>query len=77
MKAQDLVQCPDGCCQGDELLCLSIPCPVSIVILGLELQLELPCLKLTSPNDLTQEQTQQVRNVLTNLLQNLGTTAAQ
>jgi hypothetical protein len=66
-------QCPEGCCQGDEILCISIPCPITIVLLGLELQLELPCIRLTSPDNLTLTQTQQILASLTNILGNLGT----
>jgi hypothetical protein len=69
-------QCPEGCCQGDEILCISIPCPITIVLLGLELQLELPCIRLTSPDNLTPTQTQQILASLTNLLGNLGTNIA-
>ncbi|WP_227940100.1 hypothetical protein [Alkalihalobacillus deserti] len=66
-------QCPEGCCEGDELLCVSIPCPITIVLLGLELQLELPCIRLTSQDDLTADQVQQLLGFLSNLLGNLGT----
>ncbi|HZG59352.1 MAG TPA: hypothetical protein VEY68_02420 [Anoxybacillus sp.] len=66
-------QCPEGCCEGDEILCISIPCPITIVLLGLELQLELPCIRLTSPDNLTPTQAQQILAFLTNLLGNLGT----
>jgi hypothetical protein len=64
-QTQQQPQCPEGCCQGDEILCISIPCPITIVLLGLELQLELPCIRLT--------QTQQILASLTNILGNLGT----
>ncbi|OAT74548.1 hypothetical protein A7K69_02235 [Parageobacillus thermoglucosidasius] len=66
-------QCSEGCCQGDEILCISIPCPITIVLLGLELQLELPCVRLTSPDNLTPAQAQQILASLTNLLGNLVT----
>lgn len=42
MEAEVLQQqpeCPEGCCDGSEILCVSIPCPVTVVLLGLELQL--------------------------------------
>ncbi|RHW41551.1 hypothetical protein D1B31_07460 [Neobacillus notoginsengisoli] len=65
-------ECPEGCCTGDEILCISIPCPISIVLLGLDLQLELPCIRLSSVNGLTAGQTQQVLAVLANLLGALG-----
>lgn len=66
-------QCPDGCCTGNEILCVSIPCPISIVLLGLQLQLELPCIRLTSQDNLTPAQVQQLLGFLSNLLGNLGT----
>ncbi|MGP4107906.1 hypothetical protein [Virgibacillus sp. L01] len=69
---QQQPECPEGCCQGDELLCVSIPCPVTIVLLGLELQLELPCIRLTSEDNLTPDQAQQILDFLSNLLGNLG-----
>jgi hypothetical protein len=75
-QTQHQPQCPEGCCQGDEILCISIPCPITIVLLGLELQLELPCIRLTSPDNLTPTQTQQILASLTNLLGNLGTNIA-
>ncbi|MFZ5988945.1 MAG: hypothetical protein ACOYWZ_17725 [Bacillota bacterium] len=64
--------CPEGCCQGNEILCISIPCPVTIVLLGLTLQLELPCIRLTSQDGLTGDQVNQLLQVLTSLLGNLG-----
>jgi hypothetical protein len=66
-------QCPEGCCQGNEILCLSIPCPVSIVLLGINLQLELPCLRLTSTSPLTAAQTNQLLRVVSNVIGSLGT----
>ncbi|MFC4321265.1 hypothetical protein [Litchfieldia salsa] len=66
-------QCPEGCCEGNELLCVSIPCPITIVLLGLELQLELPCIRLTSQDNLTPDQVQQLLGFLSNLIGNLGT----
>ncbi|MDF2946423.1 MAG: hypothetical protein K0S51_1102 [Bacillales bacterium] len=69
-------QCPDGCCQGNEILCVSIPCPISIVLLGLELQLELPCIKLTAQDSLTPAQIQQILSVLSGIIGSLGTNIA-
>ncbi|CEG25636.1 hypothetical protein [Bacillus sp. B-jedd] len=69
-------QCPEGCCTGDEILCISIPCPISIVLLGLDLQLELPCIRLSTVNGLTAGQTQQILGVLANLLGALGSISA-
>ncbi|HEY4554083.1 MAG TPA: hypothetical protein VIG80_12905 [Bacillaceae bacterium] len=71
-SSQNQNQCPEGCCDGSEILCVSIPCPVTIVLLGLELQLELPCIRLTSGDNLTTDQVQQLLNFLSNLLGNLG-----
>lgn len=67
-------QCPEGCCTGNEILCVSIPCPIDIVLLGLQLRLELPCIRLTSPGDtpLTQGEVQQIIQVLTGVIGNLG-----
>lgn len=77
LKQQQPTQCPEGCCTGDEILCVSIPCPISIVLLGIDLQLELPCLRLsTQSSNLTTDQTQQLLSVFTNLLGNLGSTIA-
>jgi hypothetical protein len=76
-KAKSVVaqqqECPSGCCQGNEILCLSIPCPVSIVLLGINLQLELPCLRLTSTTPLTGAQANQVLQALTNVINSVGT----
>ena len=71
-QAQEQNQCPDGCCTGNEILCVSIPCPINIVLLGLDLQLELPCIRLTSQDNLSSDQINQLLQVLTNLLGNLG-----
>lgn len=65
-------QCPEGCCTGTEILCVSIPCPVQIVLLGIDLTLELPCLRLNSGSDLTGEQITQLLGVLQGLLGGLG-----
>jgi hypothetical protein len=66
-------QCPAGCCQGTEILCISIPCPITIVLLGLTLTLELPCVRLTSPNLLTPSDITDILQSLINLLGALGT----
>lgn len=64
--------CPESCCTGDEILCIGIPCPIDVVVLGIELQIELPCVRITSPTDLTDEQIQQLLGVLTTILSSLG-----
>ncbi|WP_026674850.1 hypothetical protein [Alkalihalobacterium bogoriense] len=67
--------CPDSCCTGDEILCIGIPCPIDIVLLGIELQVELPCVRISSPEDLTEDQVQQLVGVLQGILSaiaNLG-----
>ena len=73
---EDQAQCPPGCCTGDEILCISIPCPITIVLLGLELQLNLPCLSLTSVDNLSTSQVEQLLGFLANLLGNLGSGVA-
>lgn len=70
--AQQQTMCPEGCCTGDEILCVSIPCPISIVLLGIDLQLELPCLRLTSGSGLTAAEVQRLLAFLTGLLGSLG-----
>jgi hypothetical protein len=67
-------ECPEGCCTGNEILCVSIPCPIDIVLLGLQLRLELPCIRLTSQGDtpLGEADVQQLIRVLTGILGNLG-----
>jgi hypothetical protein len=64
--------CPDGCCVGDEILCISIPCPITIVLLGIQLQVELPCLRITSPDELNGEHVNQLLGIVSALLGNLG-----
>ncbi|WP_019415147.1 hypothetical protein [Paenisporosarcina sp. TG20] len=64
--------CPDSCCTGEEILCIGIPCPIDIVLLGVELQVELPCVRVTSPEDLTDVQVRELLGVLTGVLQGLG-----
>jgi len=64
--------CPDSCCTGDEILCIGIPCPIDIVLLGIELQVELPCVRVSSPGDLTEDQVQQLLGVLQGILGALG-----
>lgn len=61
-------RCPEGCCTGEEILCISIPCPVQIVILGLELELNIPCISLGANQDLTDAQLQQILELLRGLL---------
>lgn len=70
-------ECPEGCCDGSEILCVSIPCPVSVVLLGLQLQLELPCIRLTSPSDLTAEQLQQLLDLLSGIIGGLGSNVSE
>lgn len=72
-QAQQTQQgCPSGCCTGNEILCISIPCPINIVLLGLNLTLELPCVRLTSTTPLTAAQTNTVMQSLTKILESLG-----
>lgn len=69
---QQVPGCPEGCCEGTEILCLSIPCPVNIVLLGISLELELPCIRLTSPIPLTGAQANTVLQFLANTVASLG-----
>lgn len=62
----------ESCCTGDEILCISIPCPIDVVLLGIELQIELPCVRITSTETLTGSQVQQLVGVLTGILGALG-----
>ncbi|MED1602505.1 hypothetical protein [Alkalihalophilus marmarensis] len=62
----------ESCCTGNEILCLGIPSPIDIVLLGLELQLELPCVRLTAPNPLTDGQISQLLQVLQGILAAIG-----
>lgn len=74
---QQQAECPEGCCDGSEILCVSIPCPVTVVLLGLQLQLELPCIRLTSPDELTAEQIQQLLALLSGIIGGLGSGVAE
>lgn len=67
-------ECPEGCCTGNEILCVSIPCPIDIVLLGLQLRLELPCIRLSSQGDtpLDEADVQRLLQVLTGILGSLG-----
>lgn len=65
-------ECPEPCCQPNDILCISIPCPIQIVLLGLQLNLELPCLRLSSGTPLTAEQVNQILEFLGSFLGNLG-----
>lgn len=69
---QEEPECPEGCCEGGEILCVSIPCPISIVLLGIPLQLELPCLRLTSTQTLNAGQVNQLLQALAGLIGGLG-----
>lgn len=64
--------CPAGCCNGTEILCIAIPCPVTIVLLGIELTLQLPCLRLTSTTTLTGAQAAQLLALLAQLIAAIG-----
>jgi len=63
--------CPSGCCTGNEILCISIPCPINIVLLGLNLTLELPCIRLTSNTPLTETQNNEIIQSITRILGSL------
>lgn len=56
-------QTSSGCCTEREILCISIPCPISFFLLGTSLQLELPLFKLTSNQGLTAEQISALLNL--------------
>lgn len=71
-QQQPQPQCPEGCCTGDEILCVSIPCPIDIVLLGIDLRLELPCVRLSSGSPLTSAQLGQILQVLQSLLGGIG-----
>lgn len=75
-SAQQQGECPEGCCDGSEILCVSIPSPISIVLLGLELQLELPCIRLSSPDVLSAAQVENLLGFLSSLIGSLGTNIA-
>ncbi|MFF2343709.1 hypothetical protein [Bacillus mycoides] len=51
-------------CDGKEALCVSIPVPITVVLLGTKLQVELPCIRITSDEDITP--------VLKKLIKSLG-----
>jgi hypothetical protein len=72
IKTQADPPCPSGCCTGTEILCISIPCPINIVLLGLNLTLELPCVRLTSTTPLTASQTSTIMQSLINILGSLA-----
>lgn len=59
---------------GNELVCVSIPCPIRIVLLGglLDLTVTLPCLTIASTNELTPAQLAALLRLLTDLLGGLG-----
>jgi hypothetical protein len=69
-------ECPTGCCGGNEILCVSIPCPITIVLLGITLTLNLPCLSLSSADGVGGTEVAPLVNALSSLLANLGTTLA-
>jgi hypothetical protein len=69
--------CGRTCCDGTEILCLSIPCPATLVLLGLELNLELQCLRLTSVGGLTADNVAGAFRALGNLLGALGASMQQ
>ncbi|MBA4536683.1 hypothetical protein H1Z61_05875 [Bacillus aquiflavi] len=54
----------NSCCTGNEILCISIPSPIDIVLLGIQLQIELPCLRITSPSTLSNEQIEQLQKII-------------
>jgi hypothetical protein len=69
---QNQNQCPTGCCTGNEILCISIPCPVSIVLLGIDLTLEIPCIRLASGSPLTGAQIEQTLQVLQTMISSVS-----
>lgn len=65
-------ECPPGCCTGDELLCVSIPCPITVVLLGLSVQAELPCIRLTAGAPISGAQISQLREAFSGTVKSLG-----
>ncbi len=57
---------------GEEILCVSAPSPVTVGLLGTKLTLELPCLRLTAQDTLSETQTSQIQGIITSLLKLLG-----
>ncbi|MES5919393.1 hypothetical protein QCI44_15270 [Bacillus cereus group sp. RP37] len=51
-------------CDGKEALCVSIPVPITVVLLGTKLQVELPCIRITSEED--------IKPILKKLIKSLG-----
>ncbi|RXT05783.1 hypothetical protein [Ammoniphilus sp. CFH 90114] len=56
------------CCRGNEIVCLSLPSPLNLVLLGIKLRLELPCLRLTSKEQISEQQIERLINLLRRLL---------
>ncbi|PYZ95400.1 hypothetical protein CR205_19915 [Alteribacter lacisalsi] len=56
------------------MLCVAIPCPIDIVLLGLQLRLELPCIRLSGlgDNPLAEADVQRLLQVLTGIIGGLG-----
>ena len=67
-------QC-DSCCEDTDILCVSIPAGIHIVLLGIHIDLESLCLQITNPpGALTaaqQANVGQVAGAVGNLLGNL------
>lgn len=63
--------CSSDCCTGDEILCVSIPCPIDLVILGFDLRIELPCLRITSNSTLTDEQKNKIVKAIKDTVTNI------
>ncbi|MFB9760350.1 hypothetical protein [Ectobacillus funiculus] len=69
-------QQPQQCqCDGSEALCVSVPVPLTVVLFGTKLQVELECLKITSEQDITPALQKLVRS-LGGLLGGSGSTSS-
>ncbi|MTI47301.1 hypothetical protein [Sporosalibacterium faouarense] len=66
-------RCHNKCCKGDELLCIAIPVPITVVILGFELNVDIPCIRITAPDDMSSDQANDLMNSLNGILSNLTT----
>ncbi|MEH7178230.1 hypothetical protein [Neobacillus vireti] len=68
-------QC-ESCCENTDILCVSIPGGIHIVLLGIHIDLEAVCLRISNPGTGTltaaqQANVEQVAGAVGNLLGNL------
>lgn len=60
------------CCSGNEVFCIDVPGPITLVILGMKFTFTIPCIKLGTPEPLTPVQKELLAKIFGEAIYNLN-----